>query len=222
MKPDLSELFWRYSDTAVPLLLSLVILPRYKNVPGGGLLALYLLTTTLFAGYSNYLADRGIHNMFLYHIFALLEAGFLLLLLNRYSRMDKRVLSFTLAFYALFWVLNVWFWEPMTEFNSNSASVLNLLVAFFCFRYFLLLVNTDEILHFQRLPSFWIVSGLLFYCIVSIFALSSYKYKEWFSELDLQNSWRIQLVANMIKYILITIGVLCSSKRQTLPFGSSS
>lgn len=204
----------------VPFLVLLVILPRYRQVPGGGLLVLYLLTSFLFASFSNYLADHDIHNMFLYHIFSLLEAGFLLLLLNRYSRMDRRALWATLSFYAVFWVVNISLWEPLTEFNSNSATVFNLITAFFCFRYFLVLINTDEIMRFQRLPSFWIVSGLLFYCIVAILALSSYKYKEWFSEWDLHVSWRIQLVANHIKYILITIGVLCS-KRQTLPVGSS-
>lgn len=217
---NISELFWRYSDTVAPLLVLLVILPRYRQVPGGGLLVLYLLASTLFAGYSNYLADHDINNMYLYHIFSLLEATCLVLLLDRYSKMDRRALLLTLSFYGLFWVVNVVLWEPLTLYNSNSATVLSLITAFFCFRYFLTLVNTDEILHFQRLPSFWIVSGLLFYCIVAILALSSYKYKDWFSEWDLQISWRIQLVAQLIKYLLITIGVLCS-KRQTLQVGSS-
>lgn len=217
---NISELFWRYSDTVAPLLVLLVVLPRYRQVPGGRLLVLYLLASTLFAGYSNYLADHNLNNMYLYHIFSLLEAVCLLLLLNRYSKMDRRALGLTLSFYAVFWITNVWLWEPLDSYNSNSATVLGLITAFFCFRYFLVLVNTDEILRFQRLPSFWIVSGLLFYCIVAILALGSYKYKDWFSEWDLQISWRIQLVAQMIKYILITIGVLCS-RRQTLPFGSS-
>lgn len=218
---SMSELFWMYSDAVAPLLVLLVLLPRYRQVPGGGLLALYLLLSTLFAGYSNYLADHGKNNMYLYHIFGLLEAGFLLLLLTRYTKMDRRALVLTLSFYLLFWVVNIWLWEPLTMFPSNSATVLNLITAFFCFRYFLLLIKTNEILYFQRLPSFWVVSGLLFYCIVAIFAVSSYKYKEWFTDLDLQLNWRIQLVANIIKYTLITIGVLCS-KRQTLHVGSSS
>jgi hypothetical protein len=217
----MTELFWSYGDTAAPFLALLVLIPRYRQLPGGGLLALYLLTATLFAGYSNYLADRGINNMYLYHISSLLEAGFMLLLLNQYTRMDRRVIWVTLSFYVLFWIVNVTFWEPLTIFNSNSATVFNLLTAFFCFRYFLSLIKTNEILYFQRLPSFWIVSGLLFYCIVTILALSSYKYKEWFSEWDLQMNWRIQLVANIIKYIVFTIGILCS-KRQTLQVGSSS
>ena len=216
----MTELFWRYGDTVAPLLVLLVLIPRYRQVPGSSLLAPYLLCATLFAAYSNYLADRGINNMYLYHIFSLLEAAFMLLLLNRYTKMDRRVLWITLSFYVLFWVVNVTFWELTTEFNSNSATVFNLLTAFFCFRYFLSLIKTNEILYFQRLPSFWVVSGLLFYCIVAILALSSYKYKDWFTVWDLQLNWRFQLVASIIKYILITIGVLCS-KRQTLQVGSS-
>lgn len=218
---NVSELFWMYSDTVAPFLVLLVLLPRYRQVPGGGLLLLYLLLSTLFAAYSNYLADHGQNNMYLYHLFSLLEAGLLLLLLTRYTKMDRRALVLTLSFYLLFWLVNVWLWEPLTMFPSNSGTVLNLITAFFCFRYFLSLIKTNDILYFQRLPSFWIVSGLLFYCIVAIFAVSSYKYKDWFTDLDLQLNWRIQLVANIIKYILITIGVLCS-KRQTLPVGSSS
>jgi hypothetical protein len=215
------DLFWKYADTVAPLLVLLVLLPRYRQVPGGRLLLVYLLASTLFAGYSNYLADRGMNNMYLYHTFTLVEAVLLLLLLNQYSKMDRRALVLTLSFYGLFWVVNVLLWEPLTVFNSNSATVLSLITAFFCFRYFLSLINTNDILYFQRLPSFWIVSGLLFFCIVSVLALSSYKYKEWFSQWGLQMSWRITLMANIIKYILFTIGVLCS-KRQTMQVGSSS
>ena len=215
------DLFWMYADTVAPLLVLLVLLPRYRQVPGGNLLMIYLLASTLFAGYTNYLADRGMNNMHAYHIFGLVEAVLVLLLLNRYSKMDSRALTLTLAFYAAFWLVNVLFWEDLTVFNSNSGTVLSLITAFFCFRYFMALIKTNDILYFQRLPSFWIVSGLLFFCIVAVLSLSSYKYKDWFSQWGLQMSWRIMLIANLIKYILFTIGILCS-KRQTMQVGSSS
>ena len=218
----MSDLFWDYCDTVFPFLVLLLLLPRFRQVQGGLLMVLYLAVTVGLMGYSNYLADRTTNNMYLYHLYSLLEAVFLLLLLNKFSGMDRRVLWLTLSFYILFWIANVTLWESLLNFNSNTAAVLNLLTAFFCFRYFLLLIKTNEILYFQKLPSFWIVSGLLFYCIVSILVVSSYKYKDWFSEWDLHLNWRIQQVANIVKYLLISIGILCSSSRQISPVGSSS
>jgi hypothetical protein len=110
-------------------------------------------------------------------------------------------------------------WEPLDKFNSNSASLAAAVISAFCFYYFLSLVKRDEVLHFQKLSSFWIVSGLLFYCIASILVIGSYKYKEWFTDINTHITWKIQQVANIIKFVFISIGIICS--RQTSQGGLS-
>ncbi len=211
---------WAYSDTLLPVLVLLLLLPC-KSIDQKALLAGYLVLTVAVMGYSNWLADRGINNMYLYHGYTLAEAFLIVPLLHGYAHYNKVLLRAITITYLLFWLANLLFFEPLTIFNSNSATVLALILSFLCLRYFLFLVKSDHILYFQKLPSFWIVSGLLFYSMVSILVISSYKQKGWFSAEDMHFNWMIQQVANIIKFLFFTTGILCAYW-QTQQAGSSS
>lgn len=200
---------WAYSDTLFPLVVLLLLLPC-KGCANKKLLVAYLLLTVAVMGYSNWLADRRMNNMYLYHGYSLAEALLLVPLLHGYARTNKMMLGIILAGYPAIWLINVLMIEPVTIFNSNSATVLALLISFLCLRYFLYLIKTDDILYFQKLTSFWIVSGLLFYSMVSILVISSYKQKGWFSAQDMHFNWMIQQAANIIKFLFFSIGILCS------------
>lgn len=213
--------FWNYSDTLFPFLVLLLAVRFYKRIKRGRLLLLYLLATVLVMGYANYLADRGINNMYLYHVYSLIETVLLLPFIEGFFKPSSRLMWLMLAGYGFVWLVTIFLLEPLTVFNSYSASVSGFLISFFCFRYFLNLINENDILYFQKVPSFWIVSGLLFYAIASILVLSSYRYKDWFSASDIHLIWKIQQVANMIKFILLSIGLLCCT-RHTYPRGSLS
>jgi hypothetical protein len=210
---------WAYSDTIFPLFV-LLLLVLCKGCADKKLLTVYLVLTVLVMGYSNWLADKGINNMYLYHAYTLVEALLLVPLLHGYARTNKALLGAMLVGYPAFWLVNVLLLEPVTVFNSNSATVLALLLSFLCLRYFLYLVQTDDILYFQKLSSFWIVSGLLFYSMVSILVISSYKQKGWFSAADMHFNWMIQQAANIIKFLFFSTGILCSYW-QTRQAGSS-
>jgi len=214
------KFFWNYSDTLFPLLALLFLLPGRKGWKGYYLLLTYLIITVILMGFSNLLADRRINNMYLYHSYTLIETGLLLPLISRLSGIRYKAAWITFFLFALFWVANLTFWESWRQFNSNTASLSALLVAAFSFIYFFTLIKTDRVLDFQKRPSFWIVSGLLFYSIASILVLGSYKYKEWFVDVNTHITWKIQQVANMIKFVLFLIGILCSY-RQSSPDGSS-
>lgn len=202
-------MLWAYSDTLLPLFVLLLLMPS-KNIGQKPLLLTYLLLTVMVMGYSNWLADRQLNNMYLYHGYTLAEALVLVPLLHGYAQTNKTLLMAIMIGYPFFWLINIWLLEPLSTFNSNSATVLAFLLSYLCLRYFLYLVKTDHILYFQKMPSFWIVSGLLFYSMVSILVISSYKHKGWFSEQDMHFNWMIQQVANIIKFLFFSTGILCS------------
>jgi hypothetical protein len=211
----MAKVFWNYSDTLFPLMVLMVLLIGRRRVEGRPLLLAYLVATVALMGFSNYLADRRINNMVLYHIYSLVEVGLLLPLLKQYSGRAWLPYGLAGAGFLIFWLVNLIAWEPPQQFNSNSASLAALVIAGFSFLYYVMLVRNDQVLYFQKLHSFWIVSGLLFYSIASILVLGSYKYKSWFTDIDTHITWKIQQVANMIKFVLFTIGLLCNQKQNS-------
>ena len=207
------EWFWDYSDTFVPLLAILSLLALRKKSRQDHVLLAYSLFCVFLFGFSNYLADRGRNNMVLYHIFSLAE----FLVVMRYawylfSSRTKKYLIVTSLLYAVYWTANISMWEPPDQFNSNSASIACLLILIVFGLYFLSLSGKEELLYFQKLPQFWVATGFLFYGACSIPVVLAYKYKEIFYDLDINTAWKIQVVANCIKFVLISYASLCSYK----------
>lgn len=214
------KFLWNYSDTLFPLLVLPLLLKKHLRPEGYRLLIAYLVCTVIIKGVSNLLADHFVNNMFLYHFYSLLELCLLLPMVKIYSRIAWKPVVWTIALFAIFCVVDVLIWESLNQFNSNSASIAALLVTGYCLLYFLKLIKDDRVMNFQIQPSFWIVSGFLFYSIASILVLGSYKYTNWFSDSDSHVIWRIEQTANIIKFVLIATGVLCSY-RLTSRDGSS-
>jgi len=208
------EWFLKYSDTIVPVF-SIVAIARLKKLHRQEwLLLVYSIACIVIFGYSNYLADRVLNNMYLYHFFSIFE--FLIIILYAAplfnTRKVKVFLSVITVLYFLYWVINIWVWEPLTVFNSNSASIACLLILVVCGMYFLSLSSKKELLYFQKLPQFWVMTAFVLYCACSIPIILSYKYPDVFYDFNTDSAWKIQIVANCIKFVLLSYAVLCSYK----------
>jgi hypothetical protein len=202
---------WNYSDTIMPMVCILVMLPVLKLVRRAdfAILFTYLVFTVLIKGYSNYLADKGYNNLYLYHAYTLLEVILIIPYLSLLNKGLERITWITTGLYIGYFILDVVFWEALAVFNSYSSSVASLLIAFFCFRYLKELASNDQVMYFQRMPSFWIVSGFLFLSVTGILVLATYKSPMLFDEEIRTKVWYMQQAADVIKYILISIGIIC-------------
>lgn len=208
-----------YSDTLLPFFVLLLQIFSSRKLPNGDfLLRLYLLLTTIIMGFSNYLADRAIRNYYLYHLYSLFEVILLIQLITRFTLSDKKSGFVAIGLYALFWLINIRYLEPLSDFNSISSTVAALFISFFCFRYFLLISRKEAFLYFKKIPSFWIVSGILFYCIASVFVSGTYRFVPELENINSHTIWIFQQNLNIIKFILISIGILCCY-RPTSPHG---
>jgi hypothetical protein len=212
------EFIWNYSDTLFPFLLTVLLLAAGRQVDGFKQLLRYSAGTTMLMAISNYLADRGYNNMYLYHFNSLLEAGVLIPLIGHYAKISRKAIWLTAGGYLLFWIFNVLFLEKMSGYNSNSSSASAFLLLVFCCLYFLDLIKSDEVLHFQKLPAFWIATGFLFHSATVILLQAAYKYSNLFTDVNSHIIWKIQVVAIIIKFILVAIGILC--KRPITRVGS--
>jgi len=209
-----------YSDTYMPLATLFVYLLIKKQVQKQeSVLFLYLLISTILFAFTNILAENGIHNMFLYHAYSLIEI--VLISFYLFKLITKKEFSkgfyIVVGCYTLFFIVNILLLEPLSIFNSNSAGISNLILMILCMYYMLHLSKSDEILHFQKLPSFWIVSGFLIYNAISILVVISYKY---FTSVKLPEEgnklWFLLTFAIIIKFVLISIGLLCYKRRPTI------
>ena len=184
---------------------------------------LYCFLSTILFSIADILSYRHTNNMVFYHLNSLVE----LWLVSFYVLKKITGKNFSMPFwvinlaFAVFFIFNVFFLEPLKVFNSNSAGLSSLIILFLSMYYLLALSKSDDILNFQTLPSFWIISGFLIYNAVSILVLLSYKY---FLYIHLpkegDNLWGVLSVAIIVKFALISIGLLCHRKRQAthLPF----
>lgn len=202
---------WNYSDTIMPIACLILMIPVLKLIRriDFAILLVYLLFTVIIKWYSNRLADEGRNNLYLYHAYTLLEIILIVPYLSLLTRGFDRLMWILLGAFILFFVVNGIFLEPLTQFNSYSSSAAALLIAFFCFRYFKELVNNDEVMFFQRMPSFWIVSGFLFLSVTGILVLATYKNPYLFDEEVRGKVWYMQQAADVIKFVLIIIGITC-------------
>lgn len=201
-----------YSDTYMPLLALVTYLLLWNKIGKKELILFYYLALNVVLFYiTNVMAQKGIHNVFLYHFYSLTEMAIISFYILRglLGKSLKLVISLVAGYFIL-WILNILFLEPLTQFNSNSLTLTNFLLLLLAMYYMLELSKKDEILYFQRLPTFWIVSGFLVGCAISTLSIVAYRFftlQGRKSEGEL--AWVIVAVAIIIKFALITIGLLC-------------
>lgn len=124
---------WNYSDTIMPMIAILFMMPVIRLVRriDFAILFTYLVFTVLIKGYSNFLADHGANNLYLYHAYTLLETLLIIPYLSLLNKGVERISWMLLGLFIVYFILNVIFLEPLTVFNSYSSSAASLLIAFF-------------------------------------------------------------------------------------------
>ena len=214
--------FWLLygGDTYMPLLTILAYIILWKHIKNNELtILLYSIFCFLLFAVTNILVLKKINNLALYHFFSLAE----LIIVSHYVLKLILKKSFSLlwflicGFYLAFWICNIIFLQPLNTFNTNTSGITNLVILFLCMYYLLNFSKSEEILYFQKLPAFWIVSAFLIYSALSLLVFISYEY---FIKLKMQQEgnqiWIIISIATIIKFILIFVGLLCYKRKPSL------
>lgn len=201
-----------YSDTYMPLLTMVIYFVLWSSISKKELLLFwYLLFNTVLFAITNLMADKGANNLFLYHFYSLAEFGALTwYILRMLLRKNVKLVLSIIFVYGILWGLNIVFYESLDMYNSNSLTLAGFLLLLQSMYYMLQLSKSDEILYFQRLPTFWIVSGFLVSYAISTLAVLAYK---WYvspgDNKEANRIWIIVSVAIIVKFGLIIIGLIC-------------
>jgi len=209
------ESLLNYSDTYGSFF-PLIALIIYKNKVAKEVFILlwYFIISILIFGYSNYLADKRINNLFLYHIFSILELTLLLAYFKEIieSTLVKKITTWIIFGFLIFSFLNVLFLEKINSLNSNSQSLEFLLLIVFCFIYYRELANSEEVIIFYSKSTFWIVTGFFIYFSCTLIVFSLYKYTGKQNQSFISNFWIFQEIMYLVKNLFITYGILCFKK----------
>ena len=160
----------------------------------------YFGISIIFTGIESLFADRCINNLFLFHIFTLIEA--LILGFVYYEWIDDKTIKkwykITLAIFSVIWFISKFTFENVWEFDNYTATlgvgILSIII----------LINIYKWLQQDTIPKFFspqilISLGLLFQFTGSFFV---------FAFSNVLTVWTIYSIISIISRIIISAGIL--------------
>ena len=189
------------------------------------LFPLYFFCLMIVDKVIDYTTDHGIHNNIILNTWSIVEFSFYFFVLMEIivSMSVKKRIFYIILIYAIFASANLLFFQHNDLFNPINFTIGTVITVIFCIYYFFELFRRTEAQSLTRLPSFWIVSGILFNVVLifPIFALVSFmnqlsKTNRNTSMIIFNNIVAIFNIISVLTYILYSIGFLCRIKRSTL------
>lgn len=204
-----------YADTYGSVIPLIAIIVLFRKVPKETILLFwYFIFSIALFWYSNYLADRSIPSVFLYHIFSVAELAFLLpyfvIITNKNGL--KKITYWVLGGFIAVSIINILLLESLQSLNSNTLAIEFLIIIVYCFIYYLQLSQTEKLLGFFKEPTFWIVTGFFVYFAIDVIVFALYKYAAKYNRAILFDFWAFQEIMYIIKNIIIAYGILCYRK----------
>jgi hypothetical protein len=199
-------------ETFSPLIpLIVFLIKRFKKFTGSKLLLLYLIIYIFLSFCANFFPFIHRSNLLIYVIISILTILFFALILEqflpqKFKMLNRIVISLTI----LFIIVNAIWGEGSSIFNSYSSVVANLVLVSYCVYYYKWQLEKPQIIFVEKVPSFWIVSGIFIYSAGNIFLFSM------FSSLTRNNpafayyAWDINIILILIMNILFAKGIQCN------------
>lgn len=119
--------------------------------------------------------------------------------------------------YIIYFILNSLYLQPLSTFQSNIATLQDVIIIAYTFIYFYFVLKELEIGHLLRYSSFWIVTSLFLYSLLSvyIFALSTYVFANLPDKYGAL-LWMFHDLSNILKNIMFFLAMVYT-KRRTPP-----
>jgi hypothetical protein len=165
-----------------------------------------------------YTTDLGIHNNIILNIWGPSEFSFYFFVIGQVivsKKVKKRILYTTISF-LIFAFIILLFFQHNDLFNPINFTIGTVITVILCIYYFFELFQKTEAQSLTRLPSFWVVSGILFNVVLifPIMALISFmnslsKTNRNTSMIIFNNIVAIFNIISVLTYILYSIGFLC-------------
>ncbi len=178
------------------------------------LFPLFLLLTLSLEFVAGYMVSHEMHTTILYNFFNIIQFGFFIyfssnILFDFKAKSRGKVL---LGSYLIFAVLNICFFQKIRTYNSITYAVGCLCVVALCVYYFFELFRLKKFVKLTHEPSFWIITGLLFYFSCSFPLLTTANFVQNIPEIIINSLQSLIQLMNILLYSLFTIAFLCRIK----------
>ncbi len=159
-----------------------------------------------------------LNNLFLLHIFTVLELGLLALMFGPAigSLLPAPQLRLLILGFVVFAIFNSIYIDGITRFNAFAKAIEALMVIGFVLLYFYHILRTLEIKHLDRAPLFWVAAGSLIYFSGSLFVFI-YSNKIVSSVSSSFTIWGIHAFLYILKNIFYSIALWTKSNKLDCP-----
>jgi len=199
-------------SSIIPLILGIYwvnILPKALKV-----LSAFIFIILILELLCVYLSSLRINNLFLFHANSFLEFVFYPLILSFIlkNKIFQYTIIISITSFLIFAIFNIYLWEPLTAFNTNTRAVEGILMIAFCIYFYFDLFLKTEVVKLSTYPYFWLVSGLLIYFSGTLFL---YLYANQIVKSTNITYWIIHSILNIFLNIMFSISIWLGSKKWT-------
>jgi len=174
---------------------------------------LILVTETL--GWYFHNVVKRYENALPFNILLVISDFFFLWLFSKADvlKKEKRLIVYSLVFFVVFSVINLFLFEGFWRYNSFSDTLGSILMITVCCYLLFVLVKKEEYLDLLRYDYFWLAIGLLFYSLGSIILYHfTYLLMDFAKETKIDIGTYINYSINLILYASLIIAFICRRK----------
>ena len=146
--------------------------------------------------------ELGWNNYWISHVYAFVQIPLFAWIFSSFiAGFKKKLIFFSACTYILFSIVNLLFWEDLTEFNSNQRYFAAFVIVLYCSLYFIQVFSEAEVLQIERESNFWISSSILVYTAGTLFLFIL------ISELmdhSGEDHWKLNCILNIILNLGLT------------------
>ena len=203
------------SDSILPVFQALILGSRYKKLSAPlKLLFYFLLTTVVLFSFSNYLADRMINNLFIYHLNTILNFTVFTFFLNEsFALFKKMIYPFVFTIVLAACILNTLFIEPIKDFDSNAVIFTNLLLVGLSIWALISCLINQNLLENLKYYNLLITFGIFVFAASSIIVYSYFKYNNRFGIRTSNQVWFLYDNVMIFKYTCFIIAAFLWRKK---------
>ncbi len=182
------------------------------------LFPVYYFLVIIFGMLMEYQANHGLYNTNIINVWGILEFCFYFFIIhqNIVNVKVKRAILIIIFIYGFFAFFNFLFIQKKDGMNPINFATGCLIVVSLCIYYFSELFRKAEVQSLARLPSFWIISGILFNNVL-FFPINSLSYfmVEWSRanystyKVIFENMDKISNMIIVLTSLLYSIGFIC-------------
>ena len=203
-----------YLDTLPPLAIILYVL--YKRRLRGSFILYFLIIQFIFNLSANVLNEFNYKNLYLYHFNCLFSFLALSLFYNQlFDTQKTRLVIFSIAVvFSFIFFLNMYVWEGVQVFNSNSFGLASFILCGYALYYYLQLFKNPSRENIVTSRDFWFNTGIFSYYTINFFIFLTYKKLTQDKTPLLTIVWQVHNVIFLIMCIYFFIGSLCKISQE--------